>query len=492
MQCASCGFRLFKDSLAAGPSARDPVPSAPPRPRQRRSPKQLSAPAKRPPIPIDLPGGMDLSYIPADSDFERVRVRGRCYDAMHALARGDRAAARRALRAALDLSPEFDQPWLFLAALAEDADEQRECLEHVLACDPANPIAQQALLRLEGRLEAETTDRRPTRRLEPGQVAGERLACPQCGGRLSYDEAARVVACHFCGYHVLDASRLPRSGAQSTLIEGILRRKQQGTGWNIGGRWFRCTECGAITTLSRHTMTSSCRFCHSRHVLQEGSRLILEQPDLIVPFTVGEDAAREAIAHRLRGGLRWLTRFFTDAIARVELHGVYLPFWVFDADMTVHWSWSNAPDRGEHPVLLSDVLHPASRTLPRRLVEQIEPYDLRRGVDYDPRLLAVHPAELYSVDVVRASLDVRSRLSRLARRQAETGLRVRRPSRDYGGDDDPGSLHMHTSAQFLTYRLALLPVWLARLVEEDGDTRQALVNGQIGKVALARSANQSS
>ncbi len=490
MQCTSCGFRLFEDSLAADPPARDPTPSDPPQPRQPPPPKKKPA-TRRPPVPIDLPGGMDLSYIPADSDFERVRVRGRCYDAMHALARGDRAAARRALRAALDLSPEFDQPWLFLAALAEDADEQRECLEHVLACNPANPIAQQALLRLEGRPAAEPPAPPPNRQLEPGQVAGERLACPQCGGRLRYDEATRVVACHFCGYRVLDASRLPRSGVQSTLIEGILRRKQQGTGWDIGGRWFRCTECGAITTLSRHTMTSSCRFCHSRHVLQESSRLVLEQPDLIVPFIVGEDAAREAIAHRLRSGLRWLTRFFADDIARVELHGVYLPFWVFDADMIVHWSWSNAPDRGEHPVLLSDVLHPASRTLPRRLVERSEPYDLRRGVDYDPRLLAVHPAELYSVDVVRASLDVRPRLSRLARRQAETGLRIRRPSRGYGGDDDPGSLRMHASAQFLTYRLALLPVWLARLVEEDGDTQQALVNGQTGKAALARLGDRS-
>ncbi len=38
----------------------------------------------------------------------------------------------------------------------------------------------------------------------------------------------------------------------------------------------------------------------------------------------------------------------------------------------------------------------------------------------------------------------------------------------------------------MTFRLLLLPVWIALLAEQDGDRRIGLVNGQTGKVALGK------
>ena len=40
--------------------------------------------------------------------------------------------------------------------------------------------------------------------------------------------------------------------------------------------------------------------------------------------------------------------------------------------------------------------------------------------------------------------------------------------------------------QNMSFRLVLLPVWVASLMEDDGDVRAALVNGQTGKVALGK------
>jgi len=170
-------------------------------------------------------------------------------------------------------------------------------------------------------------------------------------------------------------------------------------------------------------------------------------------------------------------------VDRIALEGVYLPFWVFDADMVVNWSWTSAPAHGKHPILLSDVLHLAAPTPSRDLLEKVEPFDLRRGVDYDPRLLATYPALLYSLDLTQASIDVRTRLTHLACRAAEPGLRVRRP-RGYNNDDDPGRLQTNAATQFMTYRFALLPVWIGSLLEADGDHQPVIVNGQTGKVAL--------
>jgi DNA-directed RNA polymerase subunit RPC12/RpoP len=482
MRCPACGFRLFQDSLTdQRPVCHEEVRPAPPA-------KRPSSPGKRPPVPISAPGGLNTQNLPALGEFEAVRMAGRCQEAMYCLARGDQDGARRALRLALEISADFPEAWLMLAGLAEDADEQRVCLEHVIASDPGNPVAIEALARLDGRLtDAAPAPAAPTGHAETGPVAGRRIVCPQCGGALEYQLRAREVVCHFCGHHILNLAEMPRSDRHETLVEGLVRRKGQSVEWNIGARWVRCAECGAITTLAQRTLSDVCRFCGSQQVLQESVSLHFEQPDLIVPFAIDEAGARDSIQRALRSGLRMITRFFADAIEQVEVAGIYLPFWVFDADMIVHWSWTNAPDRGEHPILLSDVPYLAASGLSRTLCDKIEPFDLRQGADYDPRLLAAFPAQLYDLDVAQASIDVRTKLSRQAQDRARLSLEAHRPSRGYGGygkDDDPGSLRTHASTQFITYRLALLPVWIARLTEEDGDIRIALVNGQNGRAAL--------
>ncbi|MBN1565741.1 MAG: hypothetical protein JXA10_17995, partial [Anaerolineae bacterium] len=134
-----------------------------------------------------------------------------------------------------------------------------------------------------------------------------------------------------------------------------------------------------------------------------------------------------------------------------------------------------------------------SDTIPTKLLREIEPYDLLGGVDYDPRLLAVHPAELYQTDVDRASLAVRSRLKGLAERRAMPSLQVRRPRRGYsagwGADQDrsdPGRLRLNASTRYMSYRFGLCPVWIARLIEADGDVRRVIVNGQTGAAALGK------
>ncbi len=473
MRCPRCDFRLYETPSPAQPGAgRATVPPDP-------------ALKDQPPIPFPMPPGLDMDALPEHlSDYAKVRLRGRLHSAMWALARGNPAEIRRALQAVLEISEDHADTWLCLASLAEDAAEQRRCLEHVIAIQPGHPQAMHLLAELDGDL-APDPPPADQRRLEPGQLAGQQMACPRCGGNLAYDPGTRTVACRFCGYRVLDAATLPRTDTHTTLLTGNLRRKHEAQPWNIGERWLRCAECGAISTLSRATLTTTCRFCQSHQIITESVGHRFEQPDLIVPFAITQAAAQAAVQDYLRSGIRWLTRFFADAIARIELHSSYLAYWVFDADMVVNWSWSKHSAHGQHPVLLSDVPFFAGDALPARLLAQIEPFDLRRGVDYDPRLLAAHPARLYDLDLPEASLKVRQRLTREACRQAAPSLRARRPS-GYGTDDDPGSLRLNAYTQFLTYRLALLPVWVGQLVEEDGDTRQVLVNGQTGRVTQGR------
>src|SRR5262249_42753543 len=129
--------------------------------------------------------------------------------------------------------------------------------------------------------------------------------------------------------------------------------------WNIGERWLRCPECGATATLSRNTLSNTCRFCGSQQIVQEGVHSQFEQPDLIVPLGVSEEDARASIDRKLHSGLRAITSLFTGPVKvkHIDLHGSYLPFWVFDADMTVKWSWTNALDHGEDAELADNILY---------------------------------------------------------------------------------------------------------------------------------------
>ena len=53
-------------------------------------------------------------------------------------------------------------------------------------------------------------------------------------------------------------------------------------------------------------------------------------------------------------------------------------------------------------------------------------------------------------------------------------------------DDRQVSIHVTTAIQQMSFRLVLLPVWIATLVEQDKDVRGALVNGQTGQVVLGK------
>jgi DNA-directed RNA polymerase subunit RPC12/RpoP len=478
--CPMCGFNPLEDDVR-------PENTPPPQPAIRR--------VALAPIPIDLPATIVLGPTERLTDLTRMRLEGRCQEAEIALDRGDRDAARAALKSALELYDLEDNLWLFLAGVAATREEQRDALEHALACNPGNPVAVESILRLDGRIDdaARLAD---ARGLAAGQVAAQKLSCPRCGGGLRYNAQSKTVLCGFCGHAILDTNVMARSGPQAPLQLALLKRKEQPHAWNIGQRWVRCAECGTIITLSQPTLTNSCRFCGSRQVIQENARQRFEQPDLIVPFAVDEPAARAAIQTALRSGLRRITRLFADAVERIDLQGAYLPFWIFDAEMVVNWSWTNAPDRGQHPTLLGDVLFFGGRGLPRKLIEKIEPFDLRRSVAYDPRLLAAYPAELYEIDVDRASLEARTRLVWQAERRVRPVLEARRPQRGYQQNilfdsspdrDGPGRLQINTFTRYMSYRFGLLPVWMGRLVEADGDTRLALVNGQTGEVAFGKS-----
>jgi hypothetical protein len=185
-------------------------------------------------------------------------------------------------------------------------------------------------------------------------------------------------------------------------------------------------------------------------------------------------------------GLKGILGASRPPISRLEIEGVYLPFWVFDADMTVFWSWAGTDRKGDQLVPLTDVLFFAARIPPRVFMDTIEPFDLDPAVDYDPRLLADYPARLYDIDFDRASIEVRDKLQKLVREHAEPRIEATtRPIITFD-DNEPGKLVFRAETTGMSYRLALLPVWMVRLTDAEGGTSQGVINGQTSEAALSK------
>jgi hypothetical protein len=97
---------------------------------------------------------------------------------------------------------------LWLSQVEDDPKIKRDCLENILAMDPANGPARRGLAILDGRLKPEDIID-PDKPIEPIKPAGapqpsavRRYACPKCGGRMAYSPDKHALVCDYCGNHL--------------------------------------------------------------------------------------------------------------------------------------------------------------------------------------------------------------------------------------------------------------------------------------------------
>lgn len=422
-----------------------------------------------------------------------LRARSLFENAHDYLWRGDAAAALRAWEQALDIQPDFTDAHLWIAKTSGDERVQRDHLSEIIAHDPGHLEALRLLMVLNGQLtpeeaERSRTERAPELQFAKGAVKAKTTAlrCPVCGGGLTVDETNGRVVCRFCGHSApLDTSRHASDGAE-VLGTALLKRRVQPVKWIVGERILHCTRCGAERTIPAGRLSAVCPFCGSTQVIQQDALNSVEQPDGLVPFAVSEEAAQAAIRERLKSvGERFAGLFGDNQVTRAVMEGVFLPYWVFDALAEVSKTTIERgnPSRYERRtfvqpyqnVKISDGLNGVCIPgVPAPLADQVGEFHVSAAVAYEPKLLAKHPAALYSIDFDEASLKARSVVSEHMRR--------RHGERD-GRDVD---VQVFTSVLQMSFTLLLMPMWMATLYERDGDVRAALVNGQTGQVALGK------
>jgi DNA-directed RNA polymerase subunit RPC12/RpoP len=392
------------------------------------------------------------------------------------------------------------EAWLWLSEISDDPSKKRDCLEEVLANEPANALARRELAILDGRLDPSDIidpDHLPAADPETNEapVKSQRFVCQRCGGKMAFKPDGRSLRCEYCDFEqtLLAAMNSGAMVQEHDFIVALATAK--GHTSPVGMRPFTCQGCGASFLLGSSALSVSCVYCGSAHVVELSETRQLIPPEGLIPFGISEQQAR----HAFHKWLRSTKMAKTAQVSRVR--GLYLPTWTFDIVGEIRWrgyvyrdespsielgglevSFSNSRssrrlvrEEGNHLLHEDDILVPAGHKLPAEMArEEVRRYDLGQLVPYDEGFLADWPAEVYEISVSDASLVARGEAVKKARRYVKTRIRA--------SVGHVSNLQMDCSSVIVeSYKLILLPIWFARYRYED-QVFQVLVNGQTGEV----------
>jgi DNA-directed RNA polymerase subunit RPC12/RpoP len=371
--------------------------------------------------------------------------------------------------------------WLWLSEVSEDPVEKRDCLENVLAHEPTNPLARRGMAILMGRLDPSDVidpDRRPPApaATSPQPAKAKRFICQQCGGKMTFTPDGGSLTCTYCDRKLTLYQAIEEGAIVEEQDFAVALATARGHTHPVAMQSFTCQTCGVSFMLGPDVLSLTCPYCASAYVIKVSETRELIPPEGIIPFAVTQLAAYNSLQEWLKEkGLR-------AGSQTTPPDGLYLPVWTFDVGGEVQWAgkepekgygWTNwMYQRGSHSIFYDDVLVPASHTLSADLANEINHFRLNDLVPYDPGYLADWPAEVYQISVADASLAARRQAWEQARRVVATRAEMNQVK----------DLTV-TSAGIVieSFKLILLPVWLARYGYQSGDY-QVVINGQTGTV----------
>jgi len=388
---------------------------------------------------------------------------------------GDTADARRYLERALDADPDSEQRidiWYWLSEVSAGPEEERRCLEQILTADPFELRARRKLAILDGRLDPADIvdpDRLPAAP-PPPDADPKRFLCPNCGGRMTYSPDGRSLQCESCQSRQRFQSGQNPNAARPDPEHDFLIAMATARGHlnPQAARTLSCQGCGASFLLPPETLSLDCPYCGSAYVIATAATRDLIAPAGVIPFSVTEAAAAQAVRSRPHG------RPQKSSLKPGTLRGVYLPAWCFDVTGHIRWKcmrYENrewVPDTGFKMVLIGGLLVAAAPRLREWYPAGVQGYKLSGLEPFDQRYLASWPAETYQVPAGQASLDARVQALAASRDQLSHAFLSR-----------VKDLTLDSSGLIVdTFKLVLLPAWFASL--DNGEA--VLVNGQTGEM----------
>ncbi|MEM9920062.1 MAG: hypothetical protein AAF990_18345, partial [Bacteroidota bacterium] len=318
--------------------------------------------------------------------------------------------------------------------------------------------------------------------------------CPSCGGQLGYSAVHKKISCKYCGYQE-EVDDSTDQVVERSLADAI-DEKSKFIPEQSGKKVVDCANCGAVFMVEQEKVKISCGFCGSDKVNVEAYEHKYIQPSGIIPFYVSRDEANRKFKEWIGRGLFHPSKL--KQLAAIEdLHGLYIPFWTFDAQTESEWQgeagdyyyetqsvrvngkieqkqvqkirWRRRSGNLSH--FFDDILVVASGGLEQRFVERIMPFRLEEVVNFDPRLMIGWEAEVYKTEVDEGYQIADTIMDAKIRHMCSAQL----------GGDTQRNLHVRSQKTAQTFKHIILPAWICSYRYNDKIYRFS-INGQTGRV----------
>ena len=317
--------------------------------------------------------------------------------------------------------------------------------------------------------------------------------CPCCGGAIGFDSTLQKMKCPYCDTE-FEMDTLKGYDAQ---LKG---EKADSMDWDAaaGSNWqddetahlksYVCNSCGGEIVCDENTAATACPFC-GNPVVVTGQFSGALRPDYVIPFKLDKKAAKAALM-KFYSGKRLLPKVFKDQNHIDEIKGVYVPFWLFDADAdadiryraTQVRCWSDSEyDYTETSYFsvtrggslgFERVPVDGSSKMADDLMESVEPFNFSEAVDFQTAYLAGFMADKYDV-TAEESID---RANARIRKSTEDAFAA--TVQGYSSvTPEGGSVRLQNGKAIY----ALYPVWLLN-TSWNGNKYTFAMNGQTGKM----------
>lgn len=325
--------------------------------------------------------------------------------------------------------------------------------------------------------------------------------CPACTGPLQFGNISGKLECSYCGssfeLEEIEALYSEKNTKAAEADRAEQEEAQKPEEDYAPQEWgddleqlnaYQCPSCGAELLCDATTAATSCPYCGNNTILP-GRLSGNHKPDLVIPFRYDRNAAIEGLKRHYQGKIL-LPKAFSDENHITEIKGVYVPFWLFDADVQSQMSF--AATRSHTHTTASEVITETdhynvqragslklrrvpvdgSSKMPDAHMDAIEPFDYKELKPFSISYLPGYLAEKYDV----SQQESEERAHKRCAASAEDALHS-----TVTGYSTCTVTHRDTSVRIRGAKYALLPVWMLS-TQWNGKNYLFAMNGQTGRM----------
>ena len=325
-------------------------------------------------------------------------------------------------------------------------------------------------------------------------MANLQLKCPCCGGALQFDDKKQLTVCPYCDSQFtaedlkaytqeLDSHEQEDTSWDESMVQAYTNEDKEGI------KIYSCDSCGGEIVVEETTSSTSCPYCGNNLLVAKELAGDLK-PNYVIPFKNDKEAVMESLKKFFKKKPLLPSSFAKDNVIE-EIKPLYVPFWLFDADVdgkvrfkgetTRRWSDANydyketkyySIFRGGQ-IAFDHVPVDGSKKMEDQLMESIEPYNFDEAEEFNAAFLAGIAADRYDVSKDET-------FGRATERFRDGTVQAFRG--DISGYENVKVEESNLQFSNTNACYALYPVWILNTKWKDKSFRFA-INGQTGKTA---------